>query len=208
MDDKKNYVRNDTALVDKHPIMGLAIAGFPGGIEASEAAGQRQLVASEVLPVDITHYRVGEERRDAIQLLESWGFVFGEGVQGDPIFRHAKLPPGWKKEATEHSMWSRIVDEKGRERCSVFYKAAFYDRSATMHVSSRYRIDHEYRTNDRTSPVRGLVKEGDTVLFQGPWHENEPGTPSYVAYEDAAADARAWLIENLSDDLAEQWAMP
>ena len=46
------------------------------------------------------------------------------------MFTEATLPTGWKREPSEHPMWSYIVDERGIRRVSVFYKAAFYDRSA------------------------------------------------------------------------------
>jgi hypothetical protein len=42
----------------------------------------------------------------------------------------AKLPAGWKKVATEHSMWSDLLDDQGRKRAAIFFKAAFYDYSA------------------------------------------------------------------------------
>lgn len=100
----------------------------PGGIEAQEARGQAELVNSEVLPTEILHCTQAD--------LEALGFVFGELVEGDPIFRHATLPAGWSRAATGHSMWSDINDERGIARVKVFYKAAFYDRSAHMSVSN------------------------------------------------------------------------
>ena len=93
-----------------------------------EAQGQRQLVESEVLPTDLN----GGKMEDYIAL----GFEFGEVVSGDPMFQKAKLPNGWKKKGSGHDMWSSIVDDKGRERVAIFYKAAFYDRSAHMNINS------------------------------------------------------------------------
>ena len=97
-------------------------AATPGGIEAQEAAGQATMVAQEILPRDI----IGADRA----AFEALGFEFGE--PHDDLFVNAKLPAGWTKQATDHSMWSRIVDETGNERASIFYKAAFYDRRAFM----------------------------------------------------------------------------
>ena len=91
-------------------------------IEASEAHGQAELVNSQQLPV---------ENRDR-ELMESWGIVFGDPCEGDPIFCQATLPAGWKKRPTDHSMWSELVDDTGTVRATIFYKAAFYDRSAFM----------------------------------------------------------------------------
>jgi len=97
----------------------------PGAIERQEAQGQEQLVNSEQLPVNC----VGKEK------LEAAGVIFGDPLPDDPLFCEAKLPDGWKKEATDHSMWSKLVDGYGNERASIFYKAAFYDRDAFMRVT-------------------------------------------------------------------------
>ena len=100
--------------------------GLPGSIEASEARGQHELVASTQLPCRV----IGDKSQ-----LEAAGVVFGEPTPNDPLFCEAKLPAGWKKEATDHSMWSKLVDDKGRTRASIFYKAAFYDRDAFLKVN-------------------------------------------------------------------------
>lgn len=94
-------------------------------IEDMEAQGQWELLHSDVLPVDMNNTQ--EE-------FEALGFVFGEIVDGDPIFRHATLPKGWKREPGGNSYWSIIVDETGEERVGIFYKAAFYDRHAHMYI--------------------------------------------------------------------------
>lgn len=97
------------------------VASSPGGIEAQEAQGQEQFVLSDQMPVDCPRSE-----------LEQLGFVFGEVI--DDLFVQASLPPGWKKIATDHDMWSSIVDETGMKRVSIFYKAAFYDRRARAYL--------------------------------------------------------------------------
>mgnify|MGYP000981072513 CR=1 FL=1 len=98
--------------------------GFSGYIEEQEAAGQSQLVTSDRLPVRAG----GDEQYLAL------GFTFGNPDPDDRLFRPATLPPGWKREASDHSMWSYLVDEHGRRRVAIFYKAAFYDRDAFMNL--------------------------------------------------------------------------
>lgn len=93
-------------------------------VTGMESAGQRQLVESTDLPTQ------GSDDPEFLKL----GFTFGEPHAHDPLFRPATLPAGWKKQAKEHAMGSAVVDEHGRERVSVFYKAAFYDRRADMHL--------------------------------------------------------------------------
>ncbi|HEY9395862.1 MAG TPA: hypothetical protein VIP58_17045 [Nocardioides sp.] len=97
-----------------------------GGIEAQEAQGQRELVASAVLPFP------GWNSSDAD--FEALGFTFGDKVPGDDLFREATLPPGWTRKGTEHAMHTDVLDERGIARVGVFYKAAFYDRRADMHI--------------------------------------------------------------------------
>ena len=44
------------------------------------------------------------------------------------------MPNGWKKQATDHSMWSELIDDKGKVRATIFYKAAFYDQRAFLNL--------------------------------------------------------------------------
>jgi len=109
------------------------VASTPGGIVAQEAAGQRALVSGEYLPKD----RLPREQ------LEQLGFKFGKDK--DDLFIYCQFPEGWRKEATDHNMWSKLVDPQGRERAMMFYKAAFYDRSAFMgSLKPRYQVSKEY----------------------------------------------------------------
>ena len=104
------------------------LTGDPsGGIERMESRGQQELLHSTVLP---------SEMAGGTEPFEALGFTFGAVVDGDPLFREATLPAGWRREGTEHAMHTVIVDERGVERVSIFYKAAFYDRKAHMALAS------------------------------------------------------------------------
>jgi hypothetical protein len=119
----------NTSKIDPALLLLAALDGRDGGsslILGQEAAGQRQLVHSDRLPTS-TH-----EGTDEPYL--ALGFAFGEPDASDPLFRPATLPAGWSKRATDHSMGSEVVDQHGRARVSVFYKAAFYDRRADMYL--------------------------------------------------------------------------
>lgn len=107
----------------------------PGGIEAQEAAGQQSLVAhKDRLPIIGTiRNRGGADIPDERAKWEAAGFVFGDEIpeQGRrPVFVACTFPPGWRLQATDHSMWSDVIDDAGRKRASVFFKAAFYDYAA------------------------------------------------------------------------------
>lgn len=104
-------------------LVGAMGEGSSDYITGMEAAGQAQIVASTVLPID-TGYGAKDDAYEAL------GIVFGEKV--DDLFREATLPEGWTRAGTDHAMWSDVLDERGVKRIAVFYKAAFYDRSAHM----------------------------------------------------------------------------
>jgi hypothetical protein len=101
---------------------GIMVEGQGNYIENMEARGQRELVASAQFPTE----REGD--------FEALGFVFSDPLPDDPLFCNAEFPEGWRLVPSDHSMWSEIVDETGARRGSVFYKAAFYDRSAFAQV--------------------------------------------------------------------------
>lgn len=115
----------------------MGSGGVARAIEEQEAQGQHELVNSMQLP-----RQMGYDANDRAAY-EKLGFKFaeekpGEQLKGDKLFIDAALPEGWKKVRTDHSMWSNIVDTKGRVRVTVFYKAAFYDRDAHMGLVSRF----------------------------------------------------------------------
>lgn len=129
-----NEIQNTSQFVKDggaYLLLGAAMGGASADelIGGMEAAGQRQLVASQLLPTD-THKTDAE--------FEALGFVFGDPVDDDPMFRHATLPKGWSKRGSDHDMWSYVTDELGRDRVAVFYKAAFYDRHAHMSLNTVY----------------------------------------------------------------------
>lgn len=121
-------IENTTKRGNLLHLAGAMSEGTSGYIEGMEAAGGAQMAASELLPTDLGYDPDAKER------YETLGFTFGEVVADDPMFQHATIPAGWEKRRTDHSMWTEIVDERGLKRVGIFYKAAFYDRSAHMHI--------------------------------------------------------------------------
>lgn len=69
--------------------------------------------------------------------------VVDEENDGDNLFIKVKLPEKWKIERTDHHMWSNLLDEKGRRRASIFYKAVFYDREAFISFQRRFGLSFE-----------------------------------------------------------------
>ena len=108
------------------------IFGASESILRQESQGQQELVQSTVLPKECRNWAT----------LERWGVVRGKDV--DDLFCECVLPEGWSKKATEHSMWSYLLDERGLNRADIFYKAAFYDRDASIGVHNRFRLQPDY----------------------------------------------------------------
>jgi hypothetical protein len=130
-------------------------------IENQEKRGQNNLLQSEVLPKNCNSCNRKQ--------LEKMGIVFREDA--DDLFVYATLPNGWKKQSTDHSMWSDLIDDKGRKRASIFYKAAIYDRDAHISLNRRYSYRTEpvngYENNDyREDFWHGVVKDEETIIWK------------------------------------------
>lgn len=141
----------------------LLTAMEPNGIERQEARGQRTFVASETLPKEMNGCTKEQ--------LESIGIKFHDDA--DDLFVNVTLPEGWKKVPTDHSMWSKLVDDKGRERASIFYKAAFYDRNAHISLSRRYSCMVEpeagWESDYKKGRWVGRVTDCGKVIFEHPY---------------------------------------
>ena len=100
-------------------------------IELQEAAGQQSLVTNCLLPkIEAT----GFQRIYAKPHYTAMGIEIIEDV--NDLFFKVKLPEGWSLKATEHTMWNELIDDQGKTRAEIFYKAAFYDRDAFIRFKS------------------------------------------------------------------------
>lgn len=178
----------------KGDLANAIVASTPGGIEAQEAAGQAAFVRSETLPKEMLHGCTREK-------LEAMGIRFGEDA--DDLFVFVTLPEGWTKRPTDHSMWSELLDEKGRKRAGIFYKAAFYDRNAHISLDRRYRVDAYNSCTADGSPAeygkhthfQTVVKDGEATIFVG----EVRGKDNYQLSDEHGKQATAWLEEHFPD---------
>jgi hypothetical protein len=166
-------------------IENFLVAATPGGIEAQEKAGQTTFVNNSTLPIDLNRSCTWED-------LATLGIVKGEPV--DDLFVKVELPTGWTKKPTEHSMWSDLCDEQGRVRARIFYKAAFYDRSAALTLVQCYTYGAQpVIKDDWNGPRWGVVCDQDVII----WHTNNQfERADYDAYDTAEKTARLWLESN------------
>lgn len=161
-------------------------------IRVEEEQGQRELCNSSVLPTEENpSYYPGSRA-----ILEKAGVIFGDAIKGDPLFTYVQLPPGWRIVPTEHTLWSNLMDDKGRCRANVFYKAAFYDRRAHFQATPRY-------TGDIVTTEEGMsgkVYDGDKVIWETP-AVARPKNPKdeYDAECDLISQLEVWLDENFPD---------
>ncbi len=201
----KRKLRNTTQDVKDNPLVTLGIAMAEGTskmIENQEAAGQSDFVNSTTLPTKIM-------TENGAKILEKFGVIFGENVEDDPMFQYVTLPEGWAREGTGHSMHSDVLDEQGRKRIGVFYKAAFYDRSAHMWVTRRYASGYDYDHEKNTGEYVGVVTDGDITIHRtDPLpSKTEDGKDAWDNYELCQTLAKVWLDKHYPDwkDPAAYW---
>jgi hypothetical protein len=104
----------------------------PGGIEAQEKQGQTDLVNVGIpyLPKQLGNYQASDNEYRAHGIEIPGGY--------DDVFYVVKLPDRWKLRATEHAMWSVLLDEQGIERADIFCKV--HCMIATLTSRSRVRV--------------------------------------------------------------------
>jgi len=108
-------------------------------IEYQEKLGQQNLCNSCELPIKCNDYGYFKKLHDiGITILHTEEEI--NTLPKGELFIKVELPKGWSIKPTSHSMWSNLIDDKGRERASIFYKAAFYDRDAHLSFNRRFRI--------------------------------------------------------------------
>lgn len=194
---------NTTKMANDNPLAILADAllnGTNNAVERQEARGQYDFVASTTLPTKIRD-------KNGRELLEKAGVVFGDVVEDDEIFQYVSLPDGWKKETTDHSMWSKLVDGKGRERASIFYKAAFYDRSSLMHLSRRFSFENDYERRDSDGLAVTKVTDCGTVIYETNAITPKKGETSWDFFNESEKIAASWLDKKYPkwNDVSAYW---
>lgn len=194
------------------------VVGPSAMIIGQEAEGARSMVVNDVLPRQGTIERHMFDELSKEQI-ESLGFVLGE--PRDRLFINATFPPGWTKMPSGHNLYTYLLDEQGRQRATIMYKAAFYDEDAWISWRQRFQIgqDYIYADNDpehNNRPVATritIIDNGEQTKVVGEMKgkiiTTYPDRPHYsVAINRGEAielsdkdmnDAKAWLEERYPD---------
>lgn len=183
-------------------LLNAIAAATPGGIEEQEKNGQSQLT----LVFDRLPRKIDEPA--GRHMLEQMGFIFGENL--NDLFVAVTPPKGWTLRPSSHSMWSHVHDEQGRQRLSVFYKAAFYDKDAHMTIDLRYRINRYQACDIDGHRIESDGSMPEFVLCEIVDHDKSCviviGKRERTDYDQADVfneRAAAWLAENKPD-----WSNP
>lgn len=177
--------------------------GNPNAIEAQEAKGQKELIESAQLPIKGNSY----SKLNVIEQYHKMGIKTFTKSKGDDLFVGVKLPAGWRKEATEHSMWNNLIDDKGRIRASFFYKAAFYDRDAFINFNQRFTYVTDFSDNESISY---MVKDANdnSVPFHTDKMTKDYKNPDYFKMQDKLTnECTKWLYEHYPEweDINSYW---
>lgn len=189
---------NTAAEAREYPIIPLAEAIAGGSVaalvDAQRGRGQEQFANSDTLPVQM----LGENTR---AMLEAAGVRFLGPVEGDKLFQYVELPSGWRKSATAGSLYTDLLDDKGRKRASIFYKAEFCDRVAHIRASPRFRITLDFERERRDNMAIGVVFDGEEVIFatEPTRLPSEHNTQFFEIGDNAKRLTKDWLAERYPD---------
>lgn len=200
-DDSKESARRRAELGALEVFAETMLTGSRGNaIMNQERRGQQNFASSDTLPLDGLTAALCKQ-------LAAGGFEIETDEKGAPqpspdddLFVRAKLPNGWKKQPTDHSMYTDLLDTQGRKRGIIFYKAAYYDRKASLDMTCRFRYGTrtdatEHRYADDTE-YYGDVIDGDTLIWRT---KNTAAHGNYQAVQALQNEAKAWLTEHYPD---------
>lgn len=118
------------------------------------------MVASDSLPVKV-FYRNAHPTKEELEAnytrLREMGFELSKPFDDDPLFMPVILPEGWKRKGCDHNMWSHILDDKGRQRLSIFYKAAYYDRRSFANLLERVTVENDWTEMEKRAGGEGKI---------------------------------------------------
>jgi hypothetical protein len=169
------------------PELKFAIAAADA-VPVQDKLGQIELANSTQLPIDGLLGGRDRPRWEALGVK-----ILDDVPRDDKLFCHVELPPGWKKVPTDHSLWTHLVDADGKLIAEIGYKAAFYDRWASVQLNAEppppasaepscvcADCGHEQSTMDpceKCRSVRVVLVSVVVNLFGENWRDNFKDEP-------------------------------
>jgi hypothetical protein len=143
-----------------------------------------------VLPVDTDKWTQHNAR-----VLAAIGVKLLGVAAGNQFLQPITLPAGWKKVAGNRSVYSHIIDNKGRMRVEIIsYQAGSNEQKVFMYLCRRYgrSFDHDHFCNTNQGVTH--ITDGNQVMYttQPVAADTHPGNPDMVMKETDAA-ASTWL---------------
>lgn len=204
----------------KGDMLNFVAASVPGGIEAQEAAGQQNIINHVQLPIAVGKMKFNLDNLDIEKSKAIWNKLGIKIIdEQDDLFFNVELPAGWKMQSCGGSYWTNLIDAKNRERVSIFYKAAFYDRSAHADIAPRFRVSikkefeidwkkarnmsqeelDELCKKAKESLIFGVVLDCNKIIFEMD-HEEEKEAGAYFDQTNKFNKiCKEYLIKNYPD---------
>lgn len=162
--------------INRDDLQNLIAAATPGGIEKSEKAGQKDFLAHDSLPIATAA---------EWKILESWGVKKGEPL--NELFCAAKLPIGWSKVGGKDPRGSTLCDDRGLVRATIFYKAAYYEKTANLCIlQKRFRSGRDYGSDEafayvvKDDGLNRIVQRFETGSYA--YLKSDPSIVGFIFY--------------------------
>lgn len=131
------------------------VATPPAGVD------QKALVSSHHLPREIDSL----EPITWEELSVRWGMKVLGSLKAN--FFAVQMPPGWYLQGGgEESLWSYLLDDRGRERATIYYQPNFSDRSAILYLSRRYSVFSHYLDPTDTTVRIISARDGRRIFHE------------------------------------------
>lgn len=138
------------------------------------------------------------------------GFGLGGPSPYRKGFRKAVLPEGWKIKPSDHYMYSWVIDEKGRRRAQIGYKAQ--DNWVSFHLERRFspsfaKDDEGESEDDKGATVVAVIQDSDRKeVWRGPTvpEVDKKKNPRWFE-QPTALDVACKLAEEKLVQIAPDW---
>lgn len=158
--------------------------------------GRESFLVSSALPTTIE----GVTKKEGERLLQDMGIELGDAYKNDPVFRQATLPSGWEKISTDDMppTITRLVDEQGRQRGSVYFDNMPRTRKAHLTLNTRFSVDsREFDIDDEI--IFDVLDSGTITHSTNPIPRTGDHTTDVRAENQARRMAIDWLEERYPD---------